>query len=456
MLNFFKSLSRSVGLLSIAAFLAVSASYAASAPDNPPELSEKIVGGVTALSAQFEAQKWDDALKSIDVLLAKTEANSFDRAFLCSLKAQILGSKGNYAEAIEPLETALRIADELQLFRFSHPLPIGEQDMLVNLASLYVADATSPGKSIEAQRADYSKAQVYGHRLIDVKKPTVDAQSMWARIIYSQAVLEPTKIDMTLMKQASVEAEKALYLVIKPKEDTYTLLLATLQQLGDTKRCADLLELMVKKFPNNKSYWPMLFNTYVSLQGSGDKSYDLSAVVALERAQAAGQMVANKDNFMLAGLYYNIQQYAFAADLLEKGLRNGKIDSEQKNWELLAASYQQMNKDSRAAEVFLEAIKLFPKSPNLELQVGQIYYNNDKHDDAYKHFLAAVNKGLEHPGQTLVLISYLALEDKRLDDALSAAEKAVAADPKSKEAQNILKVIKETMAERDIFLKNKK
>jgi tetratricopeptide (TPR) repeat protein len=269
-------------------------------------------------------------------------------------------------------------------------------------------------------------------------------------------MLVPSQIDLTVMKQASGEAEKALYLVIKPKEESYTLLLATLQQLGDNRRCADLLELMVKKFPNNKTYWPMLFNTYVALQGSGDKTVDISAVVALERAQAAGQMVSNKDNFMLAGLYYNIQQYAFAAELLEKGLRNGKIDSEQKNWELLAACYQQMNREARAIEVFLETIKLFPKSPNLELQVGQIYYNNDKHDEAYKHFQAAVSKGLEHPGQTLVLISYLALEDKRLDDALVAAEKAVIADPKSKEAQNILKVVKESIIDRDNFLKNKK
>jgi tetratricopeptide (TPR) repeat protein len=455
MLSPFKSIFRSAGLLSIAAVLAVSSSFAAT-PDNPPELSEKIVGGVAPLSALFEAQKWDDALKAIDALLAKTEPSSFDRAFLSALKAQLLSSKGNYGAAVEPLETALKLADELHLFRFAHALPISEQDMLINLASLYVADAGSPGKSMETQRADYSKAQIYGRRLIEGKKPTVDAQSMWARILYSQAMVDPAKIDMTLMKQAAVEAEKVLYLVIKPKEDNYTLFLAALQQLGDNSRCADVLELMVKKFPNNKSYWPMLFNTYVTMRESGDKTVDLSAVIALERAQAAGQMVANKDNFMLAGLYFNIEQYAFAADMLEQGLRNGKIDPEQKNWELLAAAYQHMNKEARATEIFLEAIKLFPKSPNLELQVGQIYYNDDKHDAAYKHFQAAVAKGLEHPSQTLVLISYLALEDKRLDDALAAAQKAVAADQKSKEAQNILKVIQETMAERDTFLKNKK
>jgi tetratricopeptide (TPR) repeat protein len=140
---------------------------------------------------------------------------------------------------------------------------------------------------------------------------------------------------------------------------------------------------------------------------------------------------------------------------LEKGLRNGTIDPEQKNWELLAASYQQMDKDSRAIDTFLEAIRLFPKSSNLELQVGQIYYNTDKLDDAFKHLQAAVNKGLEKPGQTLMLLSYISLTNKRLDEALGFAEKAVKADPKSKDAQNTLKVIQDSITERDNFKKSK-
>jgi len=450
----FKSFQRSLAVLFAASLLTLGA--AASQPDNPPEISEKVQTGIAPLSALVEAKKWDEAIATIDGLIGKVDAKSYDRAFLSGFKAQIYGSKGETTRAIEPLEDMLRIGQELNLFRFARALPIGEQDTLINLAGLYMQDGATPGKTVEQQRAAYAKAHMYGQRLVEGKKATIEAQTMWARILYSEAVLDQSKIDLTLMKQAATEAEKALYLVIKPKEENYTLFLAALQQLGDNVRCAEVLELMVKMFPNNKTYWPLLFNTYVALQGSGDKTVDLSAVVALERAQSAGQMVTNKDNFMLAGLYYNIQQYAFAADLLEKGLRNGKIDPEQKNWELLAACYQQMNKEARAVEIFLEAIKLFPKSPNLELQVGQIFYNNDKHAEAYKHFQAAVSKGLEHPGQTLILISYIALEDKRLEDALSAAEKAVVADPKSKEAQNILKVVKDTINERKTFIENKK
>lgn len=453
MLNSFKSLTRLGSVVVVSTLLGVCSSFAQS--NNAPELSESIASGIAPLSALFEGKKWDEALKAIDTLIAKTEPVSFDRAFLSQLKAQILGSKGEYGAAVQPLELALKIADQLNLFRFTRALPINEQESLINLASLYMQDASVAGRSMEYQRAAYAKAHLYGQRLVSGKKPTIDAQTMWARILYSEATLDSNKVDIAVMKQASIEAEKALYLTVKPKEENYTLLLATLQQLGESARCADLLELMVKKFPNSKSYWPVLFNTYVSMQGTGDKTVDLSAVIALERAQSAGLMTTNKDNYMLAGLYYNIQQYAFAAELLEKGLRNGTIDPEQKNWELLAASYQQMDKESRAIDTFLEAIRLFPKSSNLELQVGQIYYNADKHDEAFKHLQAAVAKGLEKPGQTLILLSYLSLENKRLDEALGFAEKAVKADPKSKDAQNILKVVQDSITDRENFKKSK-
>jgi Tfp pilus assembly protein PilF len=52
-------------------------------------------------------------------------------------------------------------------------------------------------------------------------------------------------------------------------------------------------------------------------------------------------------------------------------------------------------------------------------------------------------------------LSYLSLENKRLDEALGFAEKAVKADPKSKDAQNILKVIQDSIVDRDNFKKSR-
>lgn len=450
MLTSFKTLPR-IGAVAVAASLLFGATIAsAQRIENAPELSEKVSSGIAPLAAMYEAKKWDDAIKTIDGLLAKADPSSYDRAFLSGYKAQLVFTKGDAAAAIEPLETMLKIADEKGLFRWARVLPINENETLSTLSQLYMAEAAVPGKTKEAQQAAMAKAHAYGKRMVSGPKVTAEAQYMWARILYSEATFG-SEVDLNRMKETAQEAGKVLRLTITPKDEHYTLYLAALQHLGDNAACSELLELMVKKFPNNKSFWPMLFQTYLALQASNDKEAELGAVVTLERAQAVGQMVSNRDNYQLAGLYYNMQQHQYAAELLENGLRNGKIDSEQRNWELLANCYQQMGKEARAIEVFLEAIKIFPKAGNLEQLIAQIYYNSDKPEQALKHFQAAVNKGLDKPAPTLVLVSYLALELKRLDEALVAAEQAVKADPKSKEAVSLLKLIKESIDEREKF-----
>ena len=458
MFNPFKSFNRSIIVFFAATFFTLSASAASS--DNPPELSEKTQEGTAPLQKLLEAQNWDAAITTIDGLITKVGAKSFDRAFLLGLKAQIYGTSNRAIAAIPLLEEMVQIGDALNLFRFTRVLPMSEADAMLYLTQLYMQDATQPGKTIDYQRASYAKAHLYAKRLISLKKTTdyqkmADAQTMWARLLYYEAAVDPSKIDMTLMKQAAAEAYKALLILVKPKEDNYTLYLACLQQMGDNTRAAEILELMVNQFPKNKNNWLYLFQVYSTMAASGDKTAELSAIVTMERAQAVGQLTSNKDNFMLAGLYFNIQQYQFAAELLEKGLRSGAIDPEQKNWELWAACYQQMGNETRAIEVFLEAIKLFPKASNLELQLGQIYYGNDKHSEAFQHLKAAVDKGLEKPGQTLLLLSYLSLEAKNLDEALVYAHKAAKADPKSKEIRNMVSLVNDSINEREKF-KNQK
>lgn len=448
MLHPFKSLVARVVLALACTVLTLNAQRS----ENAPELSEKFQETVQKLSPLFEAKKWDEAVGMIDAAAAKAEPVSFDRAFLLQLKAQILGSKGDFAAAVIPLEESVKIADQLRLFRFARVLPMTEQDSLINLASLYLQSVETPGATLEMRRAGYEKALHFAKRLVEGRKPTLEAQYTVARILYGLASMDGAKVDMTLMKEAKKAAEDTLLLTIKPKEEHYTLLLACLQQLGENERVAQVVELLLAQNPNSKTLWPMLLGTYVGMQSNKDISADLRAVLALERAQAAGQMKSPRDNFSLAGLYYNMSQYAQAADILDKGLKSGTIENDIRNWELLAACYQQLNKEDKAIETFSEAIKRFPKNSSLEQQLGNIYYNSDRQPEAYKHLLAAVDKGLERPAQTLVLCAYLAMEMKRLDDALVVAERAVQADSRSSEAQSILKVINDSIKERNQFL----
>lgn len=451
MLTPFKTLPR-LGAMAVVASILFGASIAtAQKVENPPELSEKISTGIAPIAPMVEAKKWDEAIKALDSLLLKCEPVSYDRAFLSFYKAQLLFGKGDATGAIAPLEEMLKIADEKGFYRFARAIPLSEQDAVSTLTQLYMAETVAPGKSKEAQLAAMAKAHAYAKRLVSGAKVTADGQFLWARTLYSEATYDNANVDMNLMKQAAEAAAKVLRLTVTPKDEYYSLYLATLQQMGDNVGCAELLELLVKKFPNNKTFWPLLFQTYCALQASNNKDGELGAIISLERAQAVGQMASNKDNFQLAALYYNMQQHQYAAELLEAGLHNGKIDQDQRNWELLADCYQQLGKEGRSIEVLLETSKLYPKVASLDQRIGQIYYNTDKPELALKYFQSAVNKGLEKPAPTLVLVSYLSLELKHLDEALAAAEKAVKADPKSKEAISLLKLIKESIDEREKF-----
>ena len=425
-----------VGLL-----VGLSASFGAENSKDQPkhEVSDKVseaLGG--PIKTAKEAKNWEEVIRQLDVLLTASAPASYERAVLSVEKAQTIFQTNDLSRGLEPLEQALQLSDQYNYFDHNTTLT-----MVLTLAQLYAQDAQS-SKKPEEQRQLYAKAYTYVRRWLDQSNAAnPDLQQFAASILLQQAQLNPDKVDMGLVKQAQVETEKGLRMSIKPKEQFYILLLATLQQQGDYKRSAEVLELMVVQNPKNKTYWPLLAATYLQLEEN------VRAIITIERAQQYGMMVKKKDNYTLVGIYYNIKQYDRTTELLKAGLHNGTIENEQKNWELLAAAYQQMHKEAQAIDVLKEGSKNFPKSGALDLMIGQMYYALDKIPDAYVFLKSALQKGVEKPGQTYMLLGYFAFELKKLDEAVDALEKAVKADPNSKDAQRLLLQFKESLKERD-------
>lgn len=403
------------------------------------EISDKVsdaLGG--PIKAAKDAQKWDEAVRLIDALLTASPANSYERAVLSVEKAQTIFQTKDLSPGLAPLEQALQLSDKFGYFDQNTTLT-----MVLTLAQLYAQDAQSSKKPQE-QHQLYAKAYTFVRRWLDQSNiANPDYQQFAASILLQQAQLNPDKVDMGLVKQAQIETEKGLRMSVKPKEVFYVLLLATLQQQGDYKRSAEVLELLVKQVPNNKTYWQQLAATYLQLEEN------VRAILTIERAQQYGTMTEKKDNFTLVGIYYNIKQYDQTIDLLKAGLQNGTIENEQKNWELLAAAYQQLHKEAQAIEVLKEGSKNFPKSGALDLMIGQMYYSLDNIPEAYQFLKSALQKGVEKPGQTYLLLGYFAFELKKLDEAVDALDKAVKADPNSKDAQRLLAQFKEAVKERE-------
>jgi tetratricopeptide (TPR) repeat protein len=285
------------------------------------------------------------------------------------------------------METSLKLSDS---YNYLEPKEVQE---LVYFLALMENQEASTQKSPALQQQYLNKAVGYAKRwLTNDTSPATDprrqeVQLFYVNILYNRAVINPAAVDLKLMKECQTEIENVLLQIYHPKETFYVLLLAAYQQEGNFARAAEILELLVKQYPAKKDYWAQLVPIYLNLGFDKDeeKSRDnnIRGIVSIERAQALGFMRTPKENYTLVGLYFNVGQFGKATELLYSGLKNGSIEPLQSNWELLAYSYQQVDKPYQAIEVLKEAAKHFPKSGQIDFQIAQIYYSLEKPQDAY-------------------------------------------------------------------------
>ena len=428
---------------------------AAAEEQGPPGLNEKVSEALQQkMKPLLDAKNWDGAMGVIDSVLVGLDPNGYDTAFLSDIKAKIFLQKNDYASAIAPMETTLRLADANKNFFDKKTI----LDVVYFLAQIYYQEGTS-SKDPTVQKNYFNKSSAYIKRWLQTTpKKNQEASLFYASILYNQAVVNPDKVDLDLIKRVQTEVKEGLLTSLKPKEGFYVLLLASLQQIGDLAGSAEVLEQMVKVKPDNRTYWLQLLATYLNLGGGTEKDEQKSresfarAINTMERAQALGLMQTPKDNYNLVTMYYNAGQFGRATDLLYSGLKSGAIESDLKNWQLLAYSYQQIGRDAQAIAVLKEAGTAFPTG-QIEFQIGQIYSQMDNRTaEAYAYYSKAVEKGgLEKPHSAYMFLAYTAFELEKFDEALAAINQTIGSPDGQKDAQapRLKQAIEDAVKERE-------
>jgi tetratricopeptide (TPR) repeat protein len=388
-----------------------------------------------------DEKKYDAAIAVLDAQIALTPAGSYDLALLSQIKAQTLMQKGDFSASIEPLEKGLILSDAKTPTFFDERVT---RELVYFLAQLYFQDG-SQSKVPAVALADYEKTRKYLERWATlVKKPTLEQQSFYAQVLYTLAVINPEHPDKALLQKALDQVEIGLRSAAHPAAQLYLFKLLCLQQLDRNAEAAEILELLVKQKPNSATYWQQLAALYLSTEQF------TRAIITIERAQANGFMNTPKDNYNLIGIYFNQGQYEKAAELLETDLKSGAIENESKNWELLAFSYQQLERPIKGIEALKEATKAFPKSGQLEFMIAQAYLGIEQPESALPHAQAALAKGnLTKPSSVYLFVAYVAYQLKKYDIALDAAHKAAEFPQSAKEGKNMAKAIEDIIKERE-------
>ena len=223
-------------------------------------------------------------------------------------------------------------------------------------------------------------------------------------------------------------ARKAVARAKEPVESWLQLLLSLEFELKHYREVADVLEVLVTHFPS-KTYYLQLSAIYNEL------GREKRSLAVLELAYVQGLLDRESELLNLAQLYLFHDVPYRAAQVLEKGLEEKRIDDEADNWELLGNAWLQAREYDRVIAPLGRAAEL-SEDGDIYLRLAQVHMERDEFSEA----LAALEKafakgGLKEPGKAYLLLGITHAGAKRYASARKAFDEAQKYEKSRKEAR---------------------
>lgn len=359
---------------------------AATLQDSTVELVQKISG----IAQDGPIKEKQAAVQELQNNLANVPPNSYDSAVTNLLLAQTLVQMQKASEAIPAMEQAVfsGFFDAKQNAKYT-----------LFLANLYYQE----------QPPQLKKAQQTIARFLGTgAEPTSDMLYFYAAVLIADNQAE----------EALKQAEKLFRMEANPKDDLLRMAVACNQELKRFEVAASYLELLLDRKPDNASYWDQLVSSYAQA------GQTLAALLTIERAQKAGFKISPIDNQSRVELYFNLEQYAIAAQLMKEGLANGTIPSELRNWNLLSYCYELL-KDKEGSLYALEEASKLNKWPDIDVRLARAYWERQRTTDTVQVLLKVLKfPDLKKPGEIWLFLATAYLDTRDFPKASDACDQA--------------------------------
>lgn len=150
---------------------------------------------------------------------------------------------------------------------------------------------------------------------------------------------------------------------------------------------------------------------------------------------------------LLASLYLDQRQYAQAAELLEKGLAEGRIDPSTKTLDALATAWFKAGQPAKAESVLRRATES-ASDGRADLRLGQLLVEERRWEPAATALETALQRGgLDEPATAELLLGIARFEQGDYSAARAALSKAAAADKTRAEAREWLEALEDKQHE---------
>ena len=376
----------------------------ATRPEPPAKASSKLGKKIDKAIKALYDEKYDDAEKEMNGVLADAKANDYEKAMAYQALAQIANERDDDINKV--LDYTKKSLDLDALPNVTH------FGALLQYANLSMG---------EEKYADAVAAIDQWLKLSGTEKDTAYA-------IKAQSLYRMEKLD-----EAAATIRKAIALSEKPNEGWYQLLMASYYEQDKFAEAAVEGEAALKMLPNSKPITRLLGNVYIQAE-QPDK-----AVALLSAAYQSGMMTTESEVKQLYQLYNFGDRPLEAIKVIEDGFAKGTLPRNYDHLRALGDSYRLAEKPLDAAKAFGEAA---PFAPDGEVKFLQAYtlYEAEKNAEARAAVQEALKKTpFKSEGQAWILLGNCELELGNKPAAIQAYQKATGFEATRSSAENWLK-----------------
>lgn len=200
-------------------------------------------------------------------------------------------------------------------------------------------------------------------------------------------------------------------------KSTYELARSLYTLTEDLVNALQLTREMIVLF-NEPQDWEFMVNVLGALERFEEQAQYIYAMNQFGFVDNEGQIIN------LSGQLFNTEYYWGAAKVLEQGINEGLLESNEDNWARLAQSYQLAREDQMAVAPYIEAAEL-AEDGEMYSRLSSIYINLSEFEDAVDALENAFDKGdLDRADQAYLRQARALLELNRHDEGIAAARLA--------------------------------
>ncbi len=302
--------------------------------------------------------RFDEAYDDLQKMLKRAGRDAYLQAIINQALAQVEWARKNYQAALGYFEQAVELNSLPDQAHFA---------LMYQIAQLYFMQ----------ERYDKALARL---ELWFCNSPE---EKITSTAYVLQASIYARKEDYASLLQA---IEQAIALAESPQESWFQLKLAAHYELQQYPQAAATLEVMIASWPDRKIYWTQLSRIYYELK------QDQRALAVLALAYRKGLLDTQGDILYLSSLYSNSEVPFKAAEVLEKGIRDGKVEPSKYHWTAVADTWYAAEELEKSLHAYTEAGKA-ASDGTIDLRRGFILVDLERWSAALESLNLALQKG---------------------------------------------------------------